>query len=273
MEGDFLTALLAEAVLVKEPHADDPLRRACEPRRRGRRREAAGGSALMNRVGHAFFKTQRYADERRPFGGEVSGHYYFRDFYCADSGTLPALLMLELLSKKGAKLSELTAQLRSRYFISGEINSEVADAPAKMAEIERRYADADHPPRRHLGRLRRLALQRAPVEHRAAAAPVPRVARLQGGHGTPARRGAGPHSCLSPCPPRARSAGGAGEATGAGIHCLPIPTPFLVGRVNCYLIEDDPLTLVDCGPNSGKALDELEQALAARGHAASRTSA
>jgi glyoxylase-like metal-dependent hydrolase (beta-lactamase superfamily II) len=57
------------------------------------------------------------------------------------------------------------------------------------------------------------------------------------------------------------------EAARAGIHCLPIPTPFLVGRVNCWLIEDDPLTLVDCGPNSGKALDELERALAARGHA------
>ncbi len=57
------------------------------------------------------------------------------------------------------------------------------------------------------------------------------------------------------------------EAAEAGIHCLSIPTPFLVGRVNCYLIEDDPLTLVDCGPNSGKALDELERALTERGHA------
>ncbi len=56
-------------------------------------------------------------------------------------------------------------------------------------------------------------------------------------------------------------------AADAGIHCLPIPTPFAVGRVNCYLIEDDPLTLVDTGPNSGKALDELEQALAAHGRA------
>jgi len=55
-------------------------------------------------------------------------------------------------------------------------------------------------------------------------------------------------------------------AADAGVHCLSIPTPFLVGRVNCWLIEDDPLTLVDTGPNSGKALDELEQALAARGH-------
>ncbi len=53
----------------------------------------------------------------------------------------------------------------------------------------------------------------------------------------------------------------------AGIHCLPIPTPFAVGKVNLYLIEDEPLTLIDAGPNSGQALDELEQALAARGHA------
>jgi glyoxylase-like metal-dependent hydrolase (beta-lactamase superfamily II) len=56
-------------------------------------------------------------------------------------------------------------------------------------------------------------------------------------------------------------------AAEAGIHRLAIPTPFAVGRVNCYLIEDSPLTLIDTGPNSGKALDELEQALAARGHA------
>jgi phosphomannomutase len=76
------------------------------------------------------------------FGGEVSGHYYFRDFYCADSGTIPALLILELLSVEGKKLSELLAPLRSTYFISGEINSEVADADAKIAEIEARYADA-----------------------------------------------------------------------------------------------------------------------------------
>jgi glyoxylase-like metal-dependent hydrolase (beta-lactamase superfamily II) len=56
------------------------------------------------------------------------------------------------------------------------------------------------------------------------------------------------------------------QAALAGIHCLRIPTPFAVGRVNCYLIEDEPLTLVDTGPNSGKALDELESQLAAHGH-------
>jgi phosphomannomutase len=76
------------------------------------------------------------------FGGEVSGHYYFSEFYNADSGTLPALYLLELLSRKGAKLSELLAPFRERYFISGEINTEVADQQAKLAEIEAAYADA-----------------------------------------------------------------------------------------------------------------------------------
>ena len=77
------------------------------------------------------------------FGGEVSGHYYFRDFYCADSGTIPALLILELLSKRGKRLSELLAPLRERYFISGEINSEVADQEAKLAELEAEFSDAE----------------------------------------------------------------------------------------------------------------------------------
>ena len=77
------------------------------------------------------------------FGGEVSGHYYFRDFYCADSGTLPALLILELLSDRGVTMSELLEPYRSRYFISGEINSEVPDAGAKIEEIAERYSDAE----------------------------------------------------------------------------------------------------------------------------------
>jgi phosphomannomutase len=77
------------------------------------------------------------------FGGEVSGHYYFRDFYCADSGTLPALHMLELVSREARPLSELMAEFRSRYFISGEINSEVEDQEGKMREIAERYADGE----------------------------------------------------------------------------------------------------------------------------------
>ena len=82
-------------------------------------------------------------EEGAAFGGEVSGHYYFRDFWNADSGTIPALLMLELLSVDGRSLAELMAEFRSRYFISGEINSEVADQAAKMEEIAERYADGE----------------------------------------------------------------------------------------------------------------------------------
>ncbi|HEY5389922.1 MAG TPA: phosphomannomutase/phosphoglucomutase, partial [Solirubrobacteraceae bacterium] len=103
--------------------------------------EAAGGSAHRNRVGHAFFK-QRMREEGSLFGGEVSGHYYFHDFHCADSGTIPALLMLELCARAGRPVSELLEPFRSRYFISGEINSEVSDQQAKVAEIAERYADA-----------------------------------------------------------------------------------------------------------------------------------
>jgi phosphomannomutase len=75
------------------------------------------------------------------FGGEVSGHYYFHDFYCADSGTIPALLILELLSAREARISELLEPYRSNYFISGEINSEVGDQDAKIEELATRYSD------------------------------------------------------------------------------------------------------------------------------------
>ncbi len=139
--GDFLTALLAESILRKEPGAtilyDVRASRAVRDVV-----ERAGGSALVNRVGHAFFKT-RMRDTGAAFGGEVSGHYYFRDFYCADSGTLPALLILELLSSGGRRLSELLEPLRSRYFISGEINSEVEDQEGKMNELAERHSDGE----------------------------------------------------------------------------------------------------------------------------------
>jgi phosphomannomutase len=137
--GDFLTALLAQSILRKDPGAailyDVRASRAVP-----HLVEEAGGHAYVNRVGHAFFKT-RMRETGAAFGGEVSGHYYFHDFYCADSGTLPALLILELLSMDGRKLSELLEPLRSKYFISGEINSEVEDQDGKMREIKERYWD------------------------------------------------------------------------------------------------------------------------------------
>jgi len=140
VDGDFLTALLAESLLRKHPGATI-LYDARASRAVADTVEGAGGRALMNRVGHAFFKSRMRA-ERAIFGGEVSGHYYFRDFFCADSGTIPALLILELLSLQRARMSELLAPYRSRYFISGEINSEVADPVAKLHELAERYSDA-----------------------------------------------------------------------------------------------------------------------------------
>src|SRR3954466_12046970 len=139
--GDFLTAVLAEHLLAKTPGADI-LYDARASRAVPDTVEAAGGTPHINRVGHAFFKT-RMRKEGAIFGGEVSGHYYFHDFYNADSGTVPALLILEKLSIEGKSMSELLERYRSKYFISGEINSEVADGAAKMREIEERYADAE----------------------------------------------------------------------------------------------------------------------------------
>src|SRR5215217_598555 len=139
--GDFLTALLAESILEKRPGAD-VLYDIRASRAVADTVEAAGGRALVNRVGHAFFKA-RMRDEAGVFGGEVSGHYYFADFYNADSGTIPALLILELLSQKGEKLSALLDRFRSKYFISGEINSEVADPKAKIDELAERYSDGE----------------------------------------------------------------------------------------------------------------------------------
>src|SRR3954453_20865931 len=144
IDGDFLTAILAEHLLEKTPGADilydvRASRAVADTVRR------VGGTAHPNRVGHAFFKT-RMRDEGAIFGGEVSGHYYFHDFYNADSGTIPALLILEKLSVEGRKMSDLVGDYRARYFISGEINSEVDNAQARMAAIEERYSDArlDH---------------------------------------------------------------------------------------------------------------------------------
>ena len=140
VDGDFLTALLAASLLRRNPGASI-LYDVRASRAVADTVERAGGTAYVNRVGHAFFKA-RMREQGALFGGEVSGHYYFRDFYCADSGTLPALLILELLAREGRAMSELLAPYRDHYFISGEINSEVDDQAAKIEEIASRYSDA-----------------------------------------------------------------------------------------------------------------------------------
>jgi phosphomannomutase len=141
VDGDFLTALLAKLVLSKRPGAtilyDVRASRAVADTVVER-----AGRAEVNRVGHAFMK-RAMREHRAAFAGEVSGHYYFSEFYNADSGTLPALLVLELVSKEGRPLSELVGELRSEYFISGEINSEVSDQQAKMEEIAAAHPNAE----------------------------------------------------------------------------------------------------------------------------------
>ncbi len=138
--GDFATALLGESFCRREKGAriiyDVRASRAVPDRV-----AAASGTALMHRVGHAFIK-KRMRDENAIFGGEVSGHYYFRDNWYADNGMIPALMLLELLGERGVRLSELLRPLRERYFISGEINSRVADVPGALARLEEKYDGA-----------------------------------------------------------------------------------------------------------------------------------
>jgi phosphomannomutase len=134
--GDFTTALFAQTILGREGGG----KVIYDVRASWAVPEAireAGGEPLINRVGHAFIK-QRMREDDAVFGGEVSAHYYFRDFSQADSGTVPFLLMCELVSRRG-KLSEVLAPFRERYFITGEINTPVADVPAKLQELEERY--------------------------------------------------------------------------------------------------------------------------------------
>jgi phosphomannomutase len=140
--GDFITALLAEAALLKSP-ADTIIYDVRASYAVKHVVAAHGGKALMNKVGHAFIKG-RMREENALFGGEVTGHYYFRDFYYADNGFIPALLILELMSRKGKTLRELLAPLREKYFISGEINTKVDSVEtvkARLADLAERYKD------------------------------------------------------------------------------------------------------------------------------------
>jgi phosphomannomutase len=142
VSGDFITALLAEAFLLKHPGATViyDLRASYAVKDTVAR---YGGESLMNRVGHAFFK-RRMRETNAIFGGEVTGHYYFRDNFYADNGFIPAMLILELMSKKGQSLHELLEPLVQKYFISGEINTKLAgmdDVPPKLEQIAAKYSD------------------------------------------------------------------------------------------------------------------------------------
>jgi phosphomannomutase len=135
--GDFATALFAESALARDPGGKviyDVRASWAVPETIAR----AGGTALVNRVGHAFIK-HRMRKEGAVFAGEVSGHYYFRDFSQADSGVIPFLLMLEIVSRSGSRLSEILRRFRERYFITGELNTPVADVPLKLQELKERF--------------------------------------------------------------------------------------------------------------------------------------
>jgi phosphomannomutase len=141
--GDFVTALLAEAFLLRHPGA----KIVYDVRASFAVKDVVakyGGTALINRVGHSFFK-RRMREEGAIFGGEVTGHYYFRDNFYADNGFIPALLILELMSRKEQTLAELLAPLSAKYFISGEINTKMPDmriVAEKIDALNARYADA-----------------------------------------------------------------------------------------------------------------------------------
>ena len=135
--GDFATALFAELILAKEPGAKiiyDVRASWAVPETI----ERLGGIPIVSRVGHAFIK-HRMRAEGAAFAGEVSGHYYFRDFFQADSGVIPFLLMCELVSRRGESLSAILRPFRERYFITGEINVQVADQALKIQELKERF--------------------------------------------------------------------------------------------------------------------------------------
>jgi phosphomannomutase len=135
--GDFVTALLAQSVLEREPGG----RIIYDVRASWAVPDtvtAAGGEPLVNRVGHAFIK-HRMRKEDAVFAGEVSGHYYFRDYFQADSGVIPMLLMLELVSRRAQPLSEILRPFRERYFLTGEINTPVTDTALKLQELKERF--------------------------------------------------------------------------------------------------------------------------------------
>jgi phosphomannomutase len=141
VEGYYITALLIEAILRKHPGEkvifDNRLIWAnLEAARRNK------GIPLLNRAGHSFIKA-RMRQENAIFGGEASGHYYFRENFYADNGMIPALLILELLSVKNLKMSELVQPLKSRYFISGEINIQVKDPGELLQRTREAFSDGE----------------------------------------------------------------------------------------------------------------------------------
>ncbi|OQY46257.1 MAG: phosphomannomutase/phosphoglucomutase [Anaerolineaceae bacterium 4572_78] len=143
VSGDFLTALMGQYMLERYPPGTKVLYDVRASWAVPDMIKKSGGVPLIERVGHSFIKA-RMSKEDAVFAGEVSGHYYFENFYYADSGIVPSLMVMEMISKRGKKFSELLSELESKYFISGEINSRINVEPAvKMKEIAQIFSDAN----------------------------------------------------------------------------------------------------------------------------------
>ncbi len=139
IEGYYVVGLLAEAILAKSPGG----KIIHDPRLVWNTQEvvkAAGGVPVMSKTGHAFIK-ERMRAEDAVYGGEMSAHHYFREFAYCDSGMIPWLLVAELLSKTGKKLSELVKERQAAYPVSGEINSTVTDPDAAIDKVEAFYGE------------------------------------------------------------------------------------------------------------------------------------
>lgn len=139
VESYYLVGLLAQMMLVKCPGG----KIVHDPRLIWNTRdlvEQSGGIPVMSRTGHAFIKEVMRAEDA-VYGGEMSAHHYFKDFSYCDSGMIPWLLIAELLSRKGKKMSELVAERRAAYPISGEINNRVADPDRLIADLEKKYSN------------------------------------------------------------------------------------------------------------------------------------
>ena len=140
IEGYYIVGFLAMAFLSKTPQA----KIIYDPRLTWNTIElveAAGGTPVMCKSGHAFIK-EKMRNEDAVYGGEMSAHHYFKDFSYCDSGMIPWLLIVEIISKAGKGLSELMAERIAKFPISGEINGTVKDAKAVIAAIEAKYADS-----------------------------------------------------------------------------------------------------------------------------------
>ncbi len=131
--GDMVTALVAQSLLRRNPGATI-LYNLISSRSVPEVIERSGGKAIRTRVGHSFIKAQM-RQENAIFGGEHSGHFYFRDNWYADSGLIAFLIVLELISASGKTVSELLEPIDTR-FRSGEINSTVTDTQAKIAALD-----------------------------------------------------------------------------------------------------------------------------------------